>query len=211
MSILDWLRSLADNLKVGQVSMFANIVVALAALVGVSIGLAQLNLLLVLKGDEKRLHRQQAAKALLNTFLVEYRSPQMGRAIAGLWDLYRLARRNPRELVRLYIKLYKKDRNHAFHFEVRRRVSVFFQQLAFFGEQEENAREEIYRYWSKSNLELIPRILLPLETFAVPEIISGYRSEESKENFMLDTSTQYSIEAMQRLYESAPEKKSSQS
>ncbi|MGO9410013.1 MAG: hypothetical protein ACLQCB_04590 [Spirochaetia bacterium] len=206
MSIMDWLHSLIDNPRLTQASLLANTLVALAALIAVLVGLGQLNHLLALKREEKRLRRQQAARTLIVAYLAEYRSPQMGRAIASLWDLYRLARRNPRELVRLYIRLYKKDRNHAFHFEVRRRVSVFFQHLAFLVEQEESVREETYRYWTKSNLELIPKVLLPLETFAVPEILSGYRSEESKENFILDTSPQRSLKAMEELYSNAPEK-----
>jgi hypothetical protein len=206
MSIATWLHTLLGNPSAGQISMIANIVVALVALTGVTVGLARLNELLDLKRAETLLRRRQAAKELLTAYLREYRTPQMGRAIANLWDLYRLARRNPRELVRLYIKLFKKERSHAFHFEVRRRVSIFFQHLALLVEEEEYVREEVYRIWSKPSLDLIPKVLLPLETVAIPEIIGGYRSEVSKENFIIDTAPQRSIKALQQLYANAPEK-----
>ena len=53
---------------------------------------------------------------------------------------------------------------------------------------------------------LIPKVLLPLEVVAIPETIAGYRSEVNKDNFIIDTSTQHSIKAMQQLYANAPEK-----
>ena len=190
--------------------MMANIVVAIAALTGVIVGLVRLSQLLDLARNEKRLRAEQAAKELLTAYLREYRTPQMGRAIANLWNLYRLARRNPRELVRLYIKLYKKERSHAFHFEVRRRVSLFFQHLALLVEEEEYVRREVYRIWSKSSLDLIPKVLLPLETVAIPEILAGYPSEVRKDNFIIDTAPQRSIKAMQALYKNAPDKLSSE-
>jgi hypothetical protein len=206
MSIAGWLHSLLGNPSAGQISMVASIVAALAAVIGVSVGLPRLSQILDLKREEKLLRRRHAAKELLTGYLREYRTPQMGRAIASLWDLYRLARRNPRELVRLYIKLYRKERSHAFHFEVRRRVSIFFQHLALLVEEEEYVRDEVYRIWTKSSLDVIPKVLLPLETVAIPEIIGGYRAEVSKENFIIDTAPQRSIKALQHLYANAPEK-----
>ena len=206
MNVMDWLRSLSHTLTVNHLTAFATMVVALAAVIVVPTVLVQLSRLLALKEEDRRLSRQQAAREIVTLYMREFRTPQMGRAIASLWDLYRLARRNPRELVRLYIKLYRKERNHAFHFEVRRRVSVFFQHLALLAEQEECAREEVYRIWSKSNLDVIPKVLLPLEVAAIPEIINLFRSEVSRENYMIDTSPQNSIKAMERLYANAPEK-----
>ncbi|MGA2615186.1 MAG: hypothetical protein ABSG38_17260 [Spirochaetia bacterium] len=206
MIFMEWLHSLVGNLRADQVSVTANLVVALAAVIGVPVGLVQLGRLVSLRQDEEQQRRRHAAEELLAAYLNEYRTPQMGRAIANLWDLYKLARRNPRELVRLYIRLYKKERNHAFHFEVRRRVSIFYQHLALFVEREEYAKEEIYRMWSKSNLDLIPKVLIPLEVVAVPEILSGFPSEVRKDNFYFDTSLEHSITAMQQLYDNAPEK-----
>jgi hypothetical protein len=206
MSFVDWFHLFIGKIRADQISALANSIIALAILIGVPAVLVQMGHLLTLRRDEKRLLRKRAARELLNSYICEYRTPQMGHAIASLWDLYRLARKNPRELVRLYIKLYRKERNHAFHFEVRRRVSIFYQQLALIAEKEEYAKEEIYRMWSKSNLDLIPKVLLPLEVVAIPEIIAGYRSEVSKDNFIIDTSTQHSIKAMQQLYANAPEK-----
>jgi hypothetical protein len=60
--------------------------------------------------------------------------------------------------------------------------------------------------WSKSNLDLIPKVLIPLEVVAVPEILSGFPSEVRKDNFYFDTSLEHSITAMQQLYDNAPEK-----
>jgi hypothetical protein len=206
MGITSWLHSLPGAVSAGQVSMFATIVIAVVAVIGAVVGLVQLNNLVAEKAEERRLARGQAGRQLFASYLREYRTPQMGRAIASLWDLYRLSRRNPRELVRLYIRLYKKERTHAFHFEVRRRVSTFYQHLALLVQEEEAVREEVYRIWSKQSLDLIPKVLLPLETVAIPEIIGGYRSEVSQENFMIDISPQRSIKALQQLYADAPEK-----
>ena len=206
MGTLNWLHSLAGAVTASQVSMFATIVIAIAAVIGATVGLVQLNNLVVLKAEGTQLARRQAARQLFASYLREYRTPQMGRAIANLWDLYRLSRKNPRELVRLYIRLYKKERTHAFHFEVRRRVSTFYQHLALLMQEEEGVREEVYRIWSKQSLDLIPKVLLPLETVAIPEIIGGYRSEVSQENFMIDISPQRSVKALQKLYADAPEK-----
>jgi len=206
MGTVNWLHSLAGAVTAGQVSMLASIVIAIVVVIGVAAGLARLNNLIVLRNAGTQLARRQAARQLFASYLREYRTPQMGRAIANLWDLYRLSRRNPRELVRLYIRLYKKERTHAFHFEVRRRVSTFYQHLALLVQDEEAVREEVYRIWSKQSLDLIPKVLLPLETVAIPEIIGGYRSEVSQENFMVDISPQRSVKALQQLYANAPEK-----
>ncbi|HTP59002.1 MAG TPA: hypothetical protein VMM82_08800 [Spirochaetia bacterium] len=206
MGTLNWLHSLSGAVTAGQVSMFVAIVTAIVVVIGVAAGLVRLNSLIALRVEGSKLARRQAARQLFASYLREYRTPQMGRAIANLWDLYRLSRRNPRELVRLYIRLYKKERTHAFHFEVRRRVSTFYQHLALLVQEEEGVREEVYRIWSKQSLDLIPKVLLPLETVAIPEIIGGYRSEVSQENFMIDISPQRSVKALQQLYANAPEK-----
>jgi len=202
--LTNWLASLTNGLRADQVSAIANTVVAISVLIGLVAVLIMLSRLLRARLEETERQVRQAKKDALNAYLQEYRTPEMGRAVASLWNLYRLARKNPRELVRLYIKLYQKEPSHAFHFDVRRRVSAFFQQLAVFAEEDGYARDLTYRVWSKANLDLIPRVLLPLETVAIPEILTGVPSKVSKDTYFFDIAPEHLVKAMQRLYESAP-------
>jgi hypothetical protein len=198
-TILRWIsaRSAAD------ISAIANVVVAAIAVLGLPIALSQLKNLLKSRDDALKQRKRDSAKTLLNVYLKEYRSVEMGRAIAALWKLYYVSKKKKESLVDNYVKLYFYNRNRNFHFNIRRRVSAFYQELSLFVEKDDFAKEEIYSMWAKANLNLIPKVLIPIETMAIPRILA----KESNEALSpLAGSSLHSIAAMERLYENAPER-----
>ena len=195
----------STNISPDEITALASVIVALAAVIGIPIALIQVGALLRSKRQEKQTQQQESAKQLLNIYLKEYRSPQMGRAIAGLWLLYRRSNSNEKMLIENYKRLYKKQKNKNFHFDFRRRVSVFYQELALFVESDEYAKEEVYSLWAKANLDLIPKVLIPIERTAIPEIIAQESGDRTTVDLPTKSKELDSISAMHRLYINAPE------
>ena len=192
------------DLVTRSVSAISNVVIALLALFGLPIALRQLWMSRKSQKEYQKRNRQQSVKELLNTYLKEYREPQMGRAISRLWDLYRIAGGNPTKIVELYTQLYERSRNRYFHFNIRRRVSAFYQQLALLIENDECAREEVYRIWSRGSFELIPKVLRPIEAVAIPRILKRDHSEIYDIEALILVNEGHSLKMMMVLYENAP-------
>jgi len=188
-----------------EISAIANAIVAIAALVGIPIALIQVRHLIRGRQEESRIKQQDSAKSLLNIYLKEYRTASMGRAIAALWLLYRKSKLNEDRLVRNYITLYKLQKNKSFHFDIRRKVSVFYQELALFIEKDKYAKDEVYSLWARTNLDLIPKVLMPIELKAIPRLLSEESGQETAYTSTLTEKALHSIKAMQKLYDNAPE------
>lgn len=95
----------------------------------------------------------------LDKYLNEYRSAKMGRAIAALHSMYKCAGRDELKLIRRYIECSKAD-GMSFHFNVRRKVSAFYQQMAFFAEADREIKDILFRVWGRGDLQIIRDIIL---------------------------------------------------
>ena len=108
----------------------------------------------------------------------EYKSNEMGEAIKYLWDKYNVVcseydiKRFSREgiLVNLYIAEYQNNLLD-FHF-ARRKVSCFFQEMATFFELNKLDKKIIKSFFLQERLDIIHKILLPLELNALPLCIN---------------------------------------
>jgi hypothetical protein len=129
------------------------------ALIGLPIALASL-----------RKARIQRKTEFLARYFKEYRAEEMGRAISDLWKLYRKSRSDEVTMIENYVKRNKKD-GGKFHLEVRRKVSAFYQEMGFLAEGDPELRDLMFRVWTSGDLEIIRKIILPLELFAVPRVI----------------------------------------
>jgi hypothetical protein len=103
-------------------------------------------------------------REVINTYFREYREPEMGRAVADLYRYYERHGRDIEELVLAYVDEYRNLTD--FHFDTRRRVSGFFQELAMLSRRNRQLRKIMYSVWTKGDLSIIPNILLPIEAIA---------------------------------------------
>lgn len=96
---------------------------------------------------------------VLTGILLEYRKPEMMNAIAALWGLHRTA--GAPHLVSEYERL--RAQGGPLH-EQRRLVSQFYNWLGGLRDLELVLPDVIYRDWSKSDLQILPDLLLPIES-----------------------------------------------
>jgi hypothetical protein len=136
---------------------------------------------------------------ILNDLFREYRSPEMGLVIRRMHELYASCSSDENKLIKKYVKAYtdEKDKKESIHFQ-RRRISGFYQQIAALSDKDARYRKIVYAMWNKKDLEIIPKILIPIETKAIP-IALGNRPA------MNYTEIKESFKRMLRLYEDAPE------
>ena len=80
----------------------------------------------------------------------------------------------------------------------RRMISAFYQQVAAFVENDRMLKKLVYSIWRKGDLSIIPKILIPIETIAIPKALNSppiSREEDYPVAF----------KSMLRLYKDAPE------
>lgn len=156
------------------------------------------------------LYARQSAKSSEETLmsqtlidlLNEYRSIDMYIAIKSLWQFYR---EHSNDLVAAYKEQYQKDdvmsqqlpkhnrvefEKNTLHFQ-RRSVSQFYMLLAGLHERG-LSKSGIYLLWTDVELQIIPKILIPLEKSLAQELTIGKQSPN--------------IEKMQKLYDDYPTK-----
>ncbi len=104
---------------------------------------------------------------VLTRYLGEYREPGMGRAVDLLWHLYEDCSGNEDEMVRRYVERGRTD-HKRFHFEARRRVSAFYQEIGFLAAEDRELRGMLLQVWIPGDLEIVRKVLLPLELRGVP-------------------------------------------
>lgn len=119
----------------------------------------------------KRTFRHQ----LINDLFKEFRTPEMGVSIKRLHDFYRSCNEDKKTLIAKYKNEYYKiatdlDNLESLH-NHRRRVSSFFQQVSILAYKDKKIKYIIYEVWKKYNLEIIPKILAPIEMEAVRPLI----------------------------------------
>jgi hypothetical protein len=149
--------------------------------------------------------RKQRKREFLSEYLREYRSVEMGQAIAELWDFYRHNDGDTRRMSDSYFTQYQDDPERRFHFKVRRRVSAFYQEMAFLAERDKDVQEILYQVWIEGDLRIIRDVLLPLELEAVPRVVGPV---PKKENEKISVNEEWSpaIKAMAKLYNGAFER-----
>jgi hypothetical protein len=133
----------------------------LTALIGVPIAFASL-----------RRARKERKTAFLSSYLEEYRSVPFGNAVKELWEFYEVCNKDQDTMVRMYVTQYAYD-SGRFHMNVRRRVTAFFQQMGLLLNEDSELRDIVYSVWTRGDLEIISKILLPLEILAVPRVVPG--------------------------------------
>lgn len=100
----------------------------------------------------------------------EYSSEKMGLAVKDLWEFHDDECETDEEaLITKYVEYYAEDKNNenSLHYK-RRRVSMFYQFMANLRASDIITDELIHMGWLKRDLEIIPKILIPIETKAIP-------------------------------------------
>jgi len=102
----------------------------------------------------------------------EYRSPQIGLAISKLWSLYIYeCNKNMDEMVRRYIEDWKDKRcsggtiddlNNYLYLQ-RRIVTQFYHSLSNLYFNHVIPSDLVFEVWNSEALEIIPKILIPIE------------------------------------------------
>jgi hypothetical protein len=72
-------------------------------------------------------------------------------------------------MIKQYVDRYNQETE--FHFDVRRVVSTFYQEVAVLSASSPKIRRAIYDLWSRGDLRIITDVLLLLEVIAVPVAI----------------------------------------
>lgn len=125
----------------------------------------------------------------------EYRTPEMLQAVRNLWDF---ARDNENDMKKIYLKRLKEDKirvreappeirvqmeSQTIHSQ-RRIVSQFYSRIATFIEERIIPEDIFYSSWGETDLEIIPKILIPLEN-AIIDTITKDRVKPLDENSKL--------------------------
>jgi hypothetical protein len=124
-------------------------------------------------------------REILSTYFKEYRTYEMGKAVSDLWTLRRICNDNIQNFVLAYVD--DCVQSTRFHFNTRRRVSAFYQEIAVLCKKNKYLRTIVYSLWTKGDLEIIPAILLPIETIAIP-LAARFKelTEEQRKGFVLE-------------------------
>ena len=105
----------------------------------------------------------------------QYGSPMIGNAVRKLWEFYR---EDKETLVERYKKEsigFRRYREDCLHYQ-RRLVSQFYQQLENWWKSRPLNKKLLLSSWKAADLEIIPEIIIPIETEAIP-IMTGTPEE----------------------------------
>jgi hypothetical protein len=155
-----------------------------------------------LRSSEKaRIHQ------VLVDVLFEYRSAEMLLAIRTLWSFYNenkenlgevyniIRHREESESSKLEPELKLQREKTTLHHQ-RRLVGKYYSLLAGLYELGVIPSETLYTYWNKKDLEIIPKIIIPMEKALAKDIKTIAEGEEHS-----------ALIRMQRLYNDCPDKK----
>lgn len=123
----------------------------------------------------KKLERNQ----IINELVKEYSTTIMGIAVERLWKLFKKECNNDEKiLIEKYIEIKQRDdlknvsgdkKDYFLHFQ-RRRVSKFYQRMAYYYNAKVLKKKDINSNWKKGDLRIIPKIIFPIETEAMSRL-----------------------------------------
>jgi hypothetical protein len=108
--------------------------------------------------------RDGQLRETVNSYFREFRSYKMGKAISDMWRFHRSTQERIEPLVLSYME-HAVDTDE-FHLNTRRSISAFYQELAVLSEGSQALRDIIYSVWARGDLDIIVKVLLPIETIA---------------------------------------------
>lgn len=151
--------------------------------------------------EKTRMHQ------VLLDVLFEYRSAEMLLAIRTLWSFYKehkenlgeaynlVRHREENEISNLEPELKLQRERTTLHHQ-RRLVGKYYSLLAGLYELDVIPRKTLYTYWNKKDLEIIPKIIIPMEKALAKDIKTISEDEEHT-----------ALIRMQKLYEDCPDNK----
>jgi hypothetical protein len=148
-----------------------------------------------------RSERAQRRREFLSAYLREYRSAEMGRAIHELWQLFKDCGGDPHEMSNVYKTKWDSEPQKTFHFDIRRKVSAFYQEMAFLAEDKDIA-DILYQVWTEGDLRIIRDVILPLELEAVPRVLGPMPKKEDAK-IQIEEKWSPAFKAMAKLYNGA--------
>jgi hypothetical protein len=134
---------------------------------------------------------------LLAEVLKEYRSPEMLHAVRRVWEFGETYQFNRDKMKQAYKSIYDEDYGKVnfasgieqieeeqctFHNQ-RRITAQFYAHLAMLYKENKVPRKAIMHLWSHKDLEIIPRIMIPLEEIA-EEMFQGEISDRRYRRLM---------------------------
>jgi hypothetical protein len=126
-------------------------------------------------------YRRSLKRELINDMFSEYGKDDMWEAVSFLHAEFRKATKknanadsvgeeDKAKWIAYYEENYQKA-GHKLH-RYRRRVSFFYQRIAFWAKGH-YVKRVVREFWSQDDTFIVTRILLPIETVAMPELFNG--------------------------------------
>lgn len=141
-----------------------------------------------------KLSQRKSKYEILSDLLKEYRTYQFGMSLRKLWEFYNLeCQQNEKILEKIFLEKYKQ--NDPINND-RRVVSHYFQQIALYYHERIIPMKWIRKIWTPEVLEIIPKILYPMEMVVQKYLQRPVTSQ--KILFMLDLSQDISENKEQR-------------
>ncbi|MCK4252715.1 hypothetical protein KAX97_14805 [candidate division WOR-3 bacterium] len=143
--------------------------------------------------------RTMMRQQLLVEVLKEYRSPEMLHAVRRVWEFGETYRFDRDQMKESYKSIYDKDYGKVnfasgieqieeeqctFHNQ-RRITAQFYAHLAMLYKEKKVPQKTVMRLWSHKDLEIIPKIIIPLEEIA-EEMFQGEVSDRKYRKLMLE-------------------------
>jgi hypothetical protein len=115
--------------------------------------------------------KRQLKSQIIGDLLKEYRSVEMGNAIRRLYEEFEQCGGIASKLIESYENKYNSEKHcrESLHHQ-RRIVSNFYQHVCTLISNGIIEDTILYSLWTKDNLKIIPDILLPIETKAIPHV-----------------------------------------
>jgi len=138
--------------------------------------------------EQSQILRKTLIYQAFDALTAEYRTPEMLQAVRNLWDFYRENKENLESVYLSKIKVENEKVNNAppelrvsleaqtIHNQ-RRFVSQFYSRIATFIDKEIIPEDIFYSSWGETDLEIIPKILIPLENSIIHTIAKGRVAE----------------------------------
>lgn len=135
--------------------------------------------------DSKRTLKHSIVESLYK----EYGSSEMAESVLGLHTAFRASYsiegyRDPIEHERRFIDSYKEQYNtdpkRTLHWQ-RRTVSLFYQRMAFLCQKDKYLTDVCTSMWGMDDLGIVRKIIIPIETIALPELLGGTVCENEKD------------------------------
>ncbi len=120
--------------------------------------------------------------SIVESLYKEYGTTEMAESVLNLQTTFRestqnkdrvdLTEEDQRKFLNDYKEQYKSDPKKTLHWH-RRRVSVFYQRMAFLCEKDRYLTRLCKSMWGMDDLDIVRKIIIPIETVALPELLGG--------------------------------------